>query len=439
MRRAGEVVTKAEILDNVWDFAFDGDPNIVEVYIRHLRTQDRRAVRPAADRDDPRRRLPARSRRRLTRCAGWRRSGCASPLAAVLVVGVALVGRRRPGWCARTAASLTHNVETAARLRSQRHRGDDRRRRLPADRSPCPAATRTSCRSSTRSGGVVASSANLAGDAAHQHARSPTPTATRRAPSPASPKATARSASSPGASQTTAGDVHGVRRRQPRAGRTTAPTASSGCSLVGAPAPARCSSASTTWVVTGRALRPVEAIRREVEVIGAEDLHRRVPEPATDDEIGRLARTMNAMLARLEDATDRQRRFVADASHELRSPLTGIRAAARGRPRAPRARRLAGDRARACSTTPSGCSDWSTTCSRSRSPTRPRSTPPTASRSTSTRSSSPKPAACTRSTHARRSTRRAVSGAQVDGNADQLRARRPQPARQRRAPRRVRR
>ena len=50
------------------------------------------------------------------------------------------------------------------------------------------------------------------------------------------------------------------------------------------------------------------------------------PSPTTEDEIGRLARTMNAMLARLEDATDRQRRFVADASHELRSPLTGIRA-----------------------------------------------------------------------------------------------------------------
>jgi DNA-binding response OmpR family regulator len=37
MRRAGEVVSKGEILDNVWDFAFEGDPNIVEVYIRHLR------------------------------------------------------------------------------------------------------------------------------------------------------------------------------------------------------------------------------------------------------------------------------------------------------------------------------------------------------------------------------------------------------------------
>ena len=82
----------------------------------------------------------------------------------------------------------------------------------------------------------------------------------------------------------------------------------------------------TTWVVTGRALRPVESIRREVERIGAEDLNRRVPEPATHDEIGRLAQTMNAMLSRLEDSQDRQRRFVEDASHELRSPLTGMRA-----------------------------------------------------------------------------------------------------------------
>ena len=81
-----------------------------------------------------------------------------------------------------------------------------------------------------------------------------------------------------------------------------------------------------TWTVTGRTLRPVEAIRAEVETISARDLHRRVPESAVRDEVGLLARTMNTMLARLETATERQQRFVADASHELRSPLAAMRA-----------------------------------------------------------------------------------------------------------------
>ena len=80
------------------------------------------------------------------------------------------------------------------------------------------------------------------------------------------------------------------------------------------------------WTVMGRALRPVEAIRTEVETISTRDLHRRVPEPASVDEIGLLARTMNRMLERLDNANERQQRFVADASHELRSPLAAIRA-----------------------------------------------------------------------------------------------------------------
>ncbi|MEU9040587.1 MULTISPECIES: ATP-binding protein [unclassified Kitasatospora] len=80
-----------------------------------------------------------------------------------------------------------------------------------------------------------------------------------------------------------------------------------------------------TWRATGRALRPVEAIRAEVAAIGDRDLNRRVPEPRSEDEIARLAGTMNAMLERLEAAGVRQRRFIADASHELRSPLTVLR------------------------------------------------------------------------------------------------------------------
>jgi signal transduction histidine kinase len=81
----------------------------------------------------------------------------------------------------------------------------------------------------------------------------------------------------------------------------------------------------TVWLVVGHALRPVGQIRGAVTAITSADLSLRVPEPGTDDEIGRLASTMNDMLARLEDSAARQRRFVADASHELRSPLTAIR------------------------------------------------------------------------------------------------------------------
>ena len=82
----------------------------------------------------------------------------------------------------------------------------------------------------------------------------------------------------------------------------------------------------TSWLVMGRALHPVEAMRAEVAEITARDLSRRVPESSVDDEIARLARTMNEMLDRLQSATERQRRFVADASHELQSPLAAVRA-----------------------------------------------------------------------------------------------------------------
>ena len=75
------------------------------------------------------------------------------------------------------------------------------------------------------------------------------------------------------------------------------------------------------WFVVGRALRPVEAMRAEVAEITAQDLGGRVPVPRARDEIGRLATTMNDMLDRLQHSAERERRFVADASHELQSPL----------------------------------------------------------------------------------------------------------------------
>ncbi|HEY8720555.1 HAMP domain-containing sensor histidine kinase [Pengzhenrongella sp.] len=81
-----------------------------------------------------------------------------------------------------------------------------------------------------------------------------------------------------------------------------------------------------TYVLSGRALRPVEEIRRRTAGISGADLSARVPVPTTGDEVARLAETMNEMLARLDASQHAQRRFVSDASHELRSPLAALRA-----------------------------------------------------------------------------------------------------------------
>ncbi|MFE7507343.1 sensor histidine kinase [Promicromonospora sp. NPDC057488] len=78
------------------------------------------------------------------------------------------------------------------------------------------------------------------------------------------------------------------------------------------------------WIVVGRSLHPVERIRRDVESAG-DDLTRRIAPPGGTDEVSRLASTMNKMLDKLEAAQRAQRRFVSDASHELRSPVAAIR------------------------------------------------------------------------------------------------------------------
>ncbi|GIH39154.1 hypothetical protein Mco01_21540 [Microbispora corallina] len=80
------------------------------------------------------------------------------------------------------------------------------------------------------------------------------------------------------------------------------------------------------WYRTGRTLRPVAEIRAKMSEITVSDLSMRVPQPSGCDEIAELARTANQTLARLETAVGQQRLFASVVSHELKSPLTGLRA-----------------------------------------------------------------------------------------------------------------
>ncbi|GAA4612647.1 HAMP domain-containing sensor histidine kinase [Actinoallomurus liliacearum] len=80
------------------------------------------------------------------------------------------------------------------------------------------------------------------------------------------------------------------------------------------------------WWAAGRRLRPIEALRDELDAINAADLRRRVSMPQRRDEFYWLAMAVNATLDRLEAAVEQQRRLVSDVSHDLRSPIAGLRA-----------------------------------------------------------------------------------------------------------------
>ncbi len=80
------------------------------------------------------------------------------------------------------------------------------------------------------------------------------------------------------------------------------------------------------WIVGGVALRPVERMRRQASAISAAGRDQRLSLPEADDELARLARTLNEMLQRIDDAARAERRFLDNASHELRTPLTALKA-----------------------------------------------------------------------------------------------------------------
>jgi signal transduction histidine kinase len=93
---------------------------------------------------------------------------------------------------------------------------------------------------------------------------------------------------------------------------------------------------SVGWILAGTGLRPVDRMRRQAAAISAAGAGQRLSIPPADDEVGRLARTLNGMLGRIDDAALAERRFLDNASHELRTPLTVLKAEldlARSRPR----------------------------------------------------------------------------------------------------------
>lgn len=104
--------------------------------------------------------------------------------------------------------------------------------------------------------------------------------------------------------------------------------------------------AGVIWLALGRALRPVEELRSAAARVAREGGPGALPVPSADDELGALARTLNEMLDRLERASARQRAFVEDAAHELRSPISSLRASvevARSHPEAISSSELAAD------------------------------------------------------------------------------------------------
>lgn len=80
------------------------------------------------------------------------------------------------------------------------------------------------------------------------------------------------------------------------------------------------------WLLVGLALRPVEVLRRQAAAIPGTDLARRLPPAASRDELARLTDTLNELLSRIESAAVKQRQFIADAAHELRSPVASLTA-----------------------------------------------------------------------------------------------------------------
>ena len=329
MRRPGEAVSKADILANVWDEFYEGDPNIVEVYVSYLRRKLGAPGRPADHRDGPRRagyRLRARQCLSAARGAGppARAGGRGSPSGS---------GSRS----SRRSPSRSGSRWRAALLvLSLRWRADRRAGRLGA-------VAGGGRRRALRRGDTAQAVRSTGGDSSLVQVSAPT------------------GRSRPAASRcSVSGPSYGSRCRQRPAARrgehreedyrayataVTAGPAQGGAVVVVAPT-ADVEEAmvqlalrvllggpvllalicAAVWVLVGYALHTVERLRGQVAELSVAGLDRRVDVPVAHDEVRQLALTMNGLLDRLQRSAHAQRRFVADAAHELRTPLAALRA-----------------------------------------------------------------------------------------------------------------
>ncbi|WP_460494873.1 ATP-binding response regulator [Dactylosporangium cerinum] len=316
MRRAGTVVRKREILDEVWDWAFDDESNIVEVYVGYLR-----------------RKVDLPFGRAAIRTVRGSATGSSSPVAEVgratvrVRITATALGVVGTGLVAAAVlvlvllqVSMRDNVDAQARLRLVEIADLVRSDRLPATLAGEDDGTVAQV---VINDVVVTQSPTIRGDRPIV------------AFIPAGTEMTIRTVRNPPIGD---GETHRVavqRVDSPRGpavvytAATLEPVQDSTTTLAllmaGFVPVTMLLVGITAWRLVGRTLGPVEAIRAQVAEISASALDHRVPVPGTGDEIDRLARTMNEMLDRLEASARRQRTFVADASHELRSPMAVIR------------------------------------------------------------------------------------------------------------------
>jgi signal transduction histidine kinase len=319
MQHPREALTRTALLEHVWDVAFDGDPNIVDVYIGYVR--DRSIGRSGE----------LRSKRFAGSAIGYGTiSTMRLPLRLRLTVvftlamAVVLAGLGTFVYL-RISSDLLASVDAGLRSRAQVIADAAARVDAPtvvASEGKLIDPDEAFAQVLDATGRIVEASSGVA-DApllVPAEVRSVVdPTFITRQLDPSDDPVRLLAVSVEGSSQkvvvvgATLGDVIEATQQLLLVMGTVGPL---GLLVM----------AAAGWLLAGAALRPVEQMRREAAAVSASDPGRRLPVPRTADELERLATTVNSMLDRLQEALEREHRFVDDASHELRTPLATLRA-----------------------------------------------------------------------------------------------------------------